>query len=109
MHAAAPFAEFLDRLRAGDRGATAEVFDRFARRLVRLAHSQFDSHLRGRVDPEDVVQSVYRSFFTRCARGQYDLVSWDSLLGLLTVMTVHKCANRAKYWHRDRRDVGREV
>ncbi len=109
MPAADPFADLMDRLRRGDEAAAAEVFRRFAGRLVRLARSQFDTWLRHRAEPEDVVQSVYRSFFTRCEAGQFELADWDNLWGLLTVITLRKCANRVEYLQAARRNVGRET
>jgi RNA polymerase sigma factor (sigma-70 family) len=104
-----PFADLMARLRRGDDTAATEVFKRFADRLVALARSQFDTWLRHRAEPEDVVQSVYRSFFTRYREGQFDLTDWDSLWGLLAVITLRKCANRAHYLQADRRAIQRET
>ena len=59
----------MERLRAGDDEAAREVFDRFARRLVGLARRRFDRRLAHRVDPEDVVQSAFKSFFVRHREG----------------------------------------
>src|SRR4029079_10554541 len=73
------FVELAGRLRAGDEGAAAEVFRRFAGRLIALAHTELDARLRRKVDPEDIVQSVYRSFFTRHRAGHFDLATWDAL------------------------------
>jgi RNA polymerase sigma-70 factor (ECF subfamily) len=42
------------------------------------------------VDPEDVVQSVFRSFFSRQAKGQFELENRDNLWSLLTVMALRK-------------------
>ena len=78
-------------------GAATEVFRRFAGRLIALA-AELDARIRRKEDPEDVVQSVYRSFFTRHRAGQFDLGNWDSLWGLLTVITVRKCLSRAEYY-----------
>ena len=103
------FISLEERLRAGDQGAASEVFRRFARRLIGLARARLDSQFRGKEDPEDVVQSVYRSFFTRHRAGQFDLGSWDSLWSLLTVITVRKCLNRAEYYRARCRDVAVEV
>ena len=97
------------RLRAGDQGAATEVFRRFAGRLIALARTELDARLRRKVDPEDVVQSVYRSFFTRYHAGQFDLATWDSLWRLLTVITVRKCLNRAEYYLAKCRNVAGEV
>lgn len=103
------FEDLMTRLRAGDEAAAAEVFNRFARRLIGLARSRLDHLVRQKVDPEDILQSVYRSFFSRHAQGHFDLAGWDNLWDLLTLITIRKCDYRRKYFHAARRDVGREV
>lgn len=102
------FAEMMQRLRAGDQGAAAEVFRRFANRLIGLARSHLDQRLRQKVDPEDVMQSALKSFFVRHAGGQFDLSGWDSLWSMLVVITLRKCGHKAEYFHAAMRDVGRE-
>jgi RNA polymerase sigma-70 factor (ECF subfamily) len=97
------------RLRTGDEEAAGEVFRRFRGRLIGLARARLDARIRRKEDPEDVVQSVYRSFFARHRAGQYSLSDWDSLWSLLTVVTVRKCTNRAEYYRARCRDVGGEV
>ncbi|HXG11211.1 MAG TPA: sigma-70 family RNA polymerase sigma factor [Gemmataceae bacterium] len=103
------FDDLMARLRAGDNEAAAQVFNRFAHRLIALAQSRLDRHVRTKVDPEDVLQSVFRTFFLRCAAQQMDLSSWDSLWGMLVVITQRKCGRRVGYYHAARRDVAREV
>lgn len=102
------FSRFLACLRAGDNAAAIQVFDRFARRLIRLAGEQMAEAIRRKVEPEDIVQSVYRSFFTRNREGQFELVNWDSVWGILTTITMRKCINRAEYFQAQCRDVRRE-
>jgi RNA polymerase sigma-70 factor (ECF subfamily) len=104
-----PFADLAQRLRAGDADAARLVFDRFARRLVALAASRLPPALAPKVGPEDVVQSVFRSFFARHADGRLRADSWDDLWTLLTVLTVRKCGHRAQYYRAARRDVRREA
>ena len=103
------FDDVMTRLRDGDEAAAAEVFRRFTHRLIGLARGRLDHLIRRKVDPEDILQSVYRTFFSRYAQGGFSLDSWDSLWGILTVITVRKCAYRQKYFRAARRDVGREV
>ena len=103
------FAEFLARLQGGDDAAAQELFVRFAHQLIALALRHIDAGLRHKVDPEDVVQSVYKSFFVRYGAGSLDVVNWNSLWGLLTLITVRKCAERAAYHHAECRDAAREV
>jgi RNA polymerase sigma-70 factor (ECF subfamily) len=103
------FAQFLARLHNQDDAAARELFGRFAHQLIALAHRHIDAGLRHKVDPEDVVQSVYKSFFVRYGGGNLDVVNWNSLWGLLTLITVRKCAERAAYHHAECRDAAREV
>jgi RNA polymerase sigma-70 factor (ECF subfamily) len=103
------FADFLGRLQRGDDAASRELFGRFAHQLIALALRHIDARLRHKVEPEDVVQSVYKSFFLRYGDGKLDLVNWNSLWGLLTLLTVRKCAERAAYHRAERRDAAREV
>ena len=78
----------LEQLRAGDGRAADAIFHRFARRLVGMARGRLDGRLRQKVDPEDVVQSVFRSFFDRSARGEFDFANWEAVWGLLVLLTV---------------------
>jgi RNA polymerase sigma-70 factor (ECF subfamily) len=109
MESGKSFADVMDRLRVGEEGAAREVFQRFAGRLIGLARRRLDARLLHKVDPEDVVQSVYKSFFLRHGEGQLDLGDWGGLWGLLVVITLRKCANQVKYHRRERRAAGREV
>ncbi len=62
-----------------------------------------------KVDPEDVVQSAYKSFFIRQREGELDVGTWDGLWGTLTMITLRKCADRAAYYRAEKRDVTRET
>jgi RNA polymerase sigma-70 factor (ECF subfamily) len=103
------FAEFLARLHNQDDAAAQELFGRFAHQLIALALRHIDAGLRHKVDPEDVVQSAYKSFFVRYGAGNLDVVNWNSLWGLLTLITVRKCAERVAYHRAECRDAAREV
>jgi len=96
-------------LRAGDPGAAVAITRRFTVRLMALVHAKLDSRVRRKEDPEDVVQSVLRSFFIRQRTGSYDVANWDSLWSLLAVITKRKCLNRAKHYLTQRRNIKVEV
>src|SRR5262249_10319000 len=81
----------------------------FAHQLIALARRRFEPALLHKVDPEDVVQSAYKSFFYRYRDGNLVVGNWDGLWGLLTMITVRKCAERVAYHRAERRDAAREV
>src|SRR5262245_64293441 len=103
------FATFMARLHSKDDAAAQELFARFARQLIALAQRHIHDGLRHKVDPEDVVQSAYKSFFFRYNAANLDVANWNSLWGLLTLITVRKCAERADYHRAERRDAAREA
>ncbi|MBA4063337.1 MAG: RNA polymerase subunit sigma-24 [Isosphaera sp.] len=102
-------AALMTRLRSGEDEAAREVFARFAGRLAGLARRHLDGRMAAKVDPEDVVQSAYKSFFLRQRDGGFEVGSWDGLWGLLTAITLRKCADRAAYYRARKRDVSREM
>jgi RNA polymerase sigma-70 factor (ECF subfamily) len=109
MAASESFNDVMGRLRSGDEAAAREVFQRFVRQLVRLTRRQFDTALNRKVDPEDVVQSAYKSFFLRYGDGRLEVEDWDNLWSLLTLITLRKCLDRVKYHRAAGRDVRRET
>ena len=109
MDASHSFADVMARLRNGDDRAATEVFQRYMNKLVVLARRQFDGVLRRKVDPEDVVQSAYKSFFLRYGEGKLEVQDWRNLWGLLTMITLRKCLDRVEYHRAERRDVRREA
>ena len=105
----ASFADLIAKLRQGDPAAAERIFRTFARRLVGLARTRLTQDVRGKTDPEDVVQSVFRSFFTRQAQGQFEVAGWHDLWSLLAVITLRKSGHKVEHFRAACRDVTREV
>jgi len=95
--------------RLADDQAARAIVERFTRRLIGLARSQLDAHFQRKIDPEDVIQSVYKSFFIRYGDRGLTEDGWDGLWGLLTCITVRKCADRVRYLRTEARDLARET
>lgn len=108
MSSNASFLDLMQRLRSGENAAAREVFLRFTHRLIGLARQHLDGRLAQKLDPEDLVQSAYKSFFVRHREGGFEIGSWDGLWGLLTVITLRKCADKAEHYGAGRRAVARE-
>jgi RNA polymerase sigma factor (sigma-70 family) len=90
MDAPRTTAELVVRLRHGDPQAAEEVFARYAQRLTHLAEQQLSRKLAARFDGADVVQSVFRTFFRRSARGEFRIDSSAELWRLLVRITLQK-------------------
>lgn len=98
----------MSRLKAGDAEAASQIFGRFVDRLVALASRQFEEKFWAKADPEEVVQSVYQTFFRRQDASPFALSDWDGLWALLAKITLNKCHREQDYWRAGKRDARRE-
>lgn len=101
--------EWLDNLRSGDSGAARQIFEHFSKRLCRLAERHMSSRLRQRVDGDDVIQSVFRTFFVRESQGQFQVDHTDELWRLLVTITLRKARGVWRKNNAGQRSLGREV
>lgn len=99
----------LRQFREGDSRAASEIVDRYVVRLIALARRKLSPKLRRRLDPEDIVQSAYRSFFLHADSGEYVLRRSGDLWRLLAAVTLHKLYGQVERHTAQRRDVGRET
>jgi RNA polymerase sigma factor (sigma-70 family) len=97
------------RFRAGDDQAAEALFARYFDRLTLLARSRLAPRLARRTDPEDIVMSVYRSFFVGARSGRFVLGRGGDLWRLLASITRHKLSCEVRHQRADRRSVDAET
>jgi RNA polymerase sigma-70 factor (ECF subfamily) len=95
----------LRRFRGGQPDAATELYLRYAERLRALAVGQVAPDLATRLDPDDIVQSVFRTFFRRAAQGQYDVPEGEDLWKLFLIIGLHKVRSAATFHRAAKRDV----
>lgn len=95
----------LGRFQAGDNNAAEQIFNRYVSRLIGLAGANMSDRLKRRVDPEDIVQSVYRSFYRRSEAGDFEITKSGDLWRLLAMITVNKVRKKAVFHGRKKRDA----
>jgi RNA polymerase sigma-70 factor (ECF subfamily) len=98
----------VERYRAGDQRAAEALFHRFERQLVGLAKKRMSNRLAQRLDPEDVVQSAFRSFFRGAREGRFEVEHDGGLWRLLSMITLNKVRKKAEFHLADKRALGRE-
>jgi RNA polymerase sigma-70 factor (ECF subfamily) len=105
------FADLMARVRAGDQDAAARLYELFKNRVIGLARKRLDALVRAKEDPDDVAQSVFKSFFRRQMDPHkgFALENWDDLWNVLLVITLRKCGRRVERWVAKSRDVHQEV
>ena len=98
----------LSDARVGISQAEAELHREFVDRLVRLASSRINNRFRAKIDPDEIVQSVFVSFFRRNADGDFQFENWNDLWALLVKITIRKCSTKISGFMTAKRDVSLE-
>jgi RNA polymerase sigma-70 factor (ECF subfamily) len=97
----------LRRLQHGQADASTELYLRYAERLLALAAAQSSPDLARRLDPEDIVQSVFRTFFRRASLGHYTVPDGEEIWKLLLVIALNKVRAAGAFHRAAKRDVRR--
>jgi RNA polymerase sigma-70 factor (ECF subfamily) len=95
----------LARLRKGEQDAATALYLRYAQRLRALVRARCSSQLARRLEPDDIVQSVFRRFFRRVLQGDYDVPPGEELWGLLLVIALNKIRTEETFHRAGKRDV----
>lgn len=99
----------VERWQAGEEAAATELFERFQPDLVAIVRAGLSDELRQRIEPADILQSAFKSYFVRARNGDYPLDDATSLRQLLRTITLNKIRRQAERHNAQRRDVAREV
>jgi RNA polymerase sigma-70 factor (ECF subfamily) len=95
----------LRQFQRGETGAATLLYMRYAARITSLAGTQRGPNLASRFDPDDIVQSIFRTFFRRAAEGQYDVPEGEDLWKLFLVIALHKVRDACSFHRAAKRDV----
>jgi RNA polymerase sigma-70 factor (ECF subfamily) len=95
----------LRRLRGGSQDAATQLYYKYAKRLRALARASTSAQLARRVDADDIVQSVFRTFFRAACQGLYDVPAGDDLWNLLLVIALNKIRAAGIHHSAAKRDV----
>ena len=99
---------WIEQLRAGNRAAAQQIWERYFARLVGLARNKLQGLRRGAADEEDVALSAFDSFCRAAEQGRFPgLNDRDDLWQLLVVITDRKACDLANHERRQRRGGGR--
>jgi len=101
--------QLIAAFKAGDESAARELFDKYCEQLMRLAKKRIGQRMTSRVDPEDVLQSAFRTFFTHVRNDDFSFEQADDLFKLLVRLTVHKTLRQIAYHRAAKRNPELEI
>jgi RNA polymerase sigma factor (sigma-70 family) len=101
-------AELLERYRQGDSHAADALFARYVERLTEMVRWLITPAMQKRLDPEDPVNSAYRSFFVRARHGHFVLEHSGDLWKLLVTITLNKLRRQIAHHRAQKRAVNKD-
>lgn len=101
--------ERIAAFKAGSESAARELFDKYCERLMALARRRIGGRLTGRIDPEDILQSAFRTFFARVRNDEFSFHGEDDLCKLLVRLTVRKALRQVAHHRAAKRNAEREA
>lgn len=99
----------IRQFRDGDESAATALFRRYAARVRALAAGYCNSNLGHRYDADDIVQTVFRTFFSGVRDSGYDAPPGGDIWSLLSVLAVNKARGYAEHHRAAKRDALRTV
>jgi len=105
MIESSPDSRLVERLVEGAESAAQQLDREYRARLSRKVANELNTRFRRREDPEDVVQSVLRTFCRRAAAGEFELRDADALWNLLQEITRKKILKHVEYHRAQKRDI----
>jgi RNA polymerase sigma factor (sigma-70 family) len=101
--------ELVEKFKAGSESAATELFDRYCEKLMGLARRRIGQRMVSRIDPEDVIQSAFRTFFSRVRNDEFTFEGQSDLFKLLVRLTVNKTLRQIAHHRAAKRDPGKEA
>ena len=101
--------DLVKQFRDGSESAAGELFDRYCEKLMQLARRRIGQRMSSRVDPEDVIQSAFRTFFVRVRNDEFTFDGENDLFKLLVRLTVNKALRQIAHHRAAKRDPHREA
>jgi RNA polymerase sigma factor (sigma-70 family) len=98
---------WIERVKEGDSIAAHQIWQHYFERLVRAVRQRLRGQNRAVSDEEDVVASVFESFYQAAEIGRFpDLSDRDELWRLLLKMSARKIVDKQRHDRRQRRGAG---
>jgi RNA polymerase sigma factor (sigma-70 family) len=101
--------DLIARFKAGSESAATDLFERYCEKLMGLARRRIGQRMASRIDPEDVIQSAFRTFFSRVRNDEFTFEGASDLFKLLVRLTVNKTLRQIAHHRAAKRDPGKEA
>ncbi len=103
--AASTDSSLLRWLQRGSEDAATQLYVRYAERLRMLARAEVSPDLLRRLDVDDIIQSVFASFFRGVSQGYYTVPPGEELWKLFLVIALNKIRAKGAYHRAAKRDI----
>jgi RNA polymerase sigma factor (sigma-70 family) len=100
------FAALMARAQRGDKGAMAELLQRYAPKVLLVARVLLGPALRPYLDSGDIVQSVHGDMVLAVRKGEFKITSPEQLIAFASKMVQYKVAKHWRHLQKQQRLSG---
>lgn len=108
MHTYISDIELVERWRNGEEFAAEVLHNRYVAKLLNLVGRHLANRFNPRLGADDVVQSVFGSFFHGAKEGRYEFEGENDFWKLLLTIALNKVRNTVRHHQTQRRDLSKE-
>lgn len=101
--------ELVQRWLSGDESAATELYERYCQHLRRIISRHVAAKFQRHIDPDDIMQTAFRSYFRRTQRGEFRFDSDAGVWTLLVKIALTKVRLRVRRFSAGKRDVSYEI
>ena len=101
--------DLIEQWRDGDSDAATKLYELYCERLMRVVSGQLLERYQQQIDPEDVLQTAFRTFFGRVSEGEFAFEDDKDVWKLLVTVVLNKLRRQVRHMNAQRRDVRREI
>jgi RNA polymerase sigma-70 factor, ECF subfamily len=95
----------IARIKEGDDDAASQLYERYAARIFGLVNSRMGDRLKSLVEPQDIVQSIFKSVFRGLNTGAYEAPPGGTLWQLIALIAMNKVRKNATRRMASKRDA----
>ncbi len=101
--------ELIKRWRSGDESAATELYERYSDQLRSIVGRRLSKELSRKVDPDDIVQTTFGTYFRQTRHGECAFDSDAGVWKLLVTIALNKVRLRARRFATRKRNASLEI
>ena len=103
-----PSCDLVARCREGDENAANELYRRYCDQLLRIVGNHLSAKYAAKFDPEDVLQTAFRTMFRRLEKGEFQFDTDEDVWKLMVTISLNKLRRQIRSLNTQQNNISLE-